>query len=112
MKYIFKIFILFFSFSINIFSQTDTTSVVDTLSSNDEIETLVNYNSSDSIIYDFNSRSMKLFGKSGVKQAEMSLKSEFIDIDWNTSSLLAKGIIDSTKPQTDSLKKDISVCQL
>lgn len=105
MKYIFKIFILFFSFSINIFSQTDTTSVVDTLSSNDEIETLVNYNSSDSIIYDFNSRSMKLFGKSGVKQAEMSLKSEFIDIDWNTSSLLAKGIIDSTKPQTDSLKK-------
>ena len=98
-----NIFAILF-FPIFILAQSSTLQKIDSLESGDEIDTLIVYSATDSIEYSFKKKSMLLFGKSAVSQGALNLKSEIIQIDWETNSLLAKGKIDSTKIQSDSLK--------
>jgi lipopolysaccharide assembly outer membrane protein LptD (OstA) len=77
--------------------------------SSSRIDSVVNYAAEDSIVFTFNDKEMKLFGKSDVKHKDISLKSERIDVNWNTNQLEAYGVLDSTKAnRTDSLKERYS----
>ncbi len=117
-KIIFKAFVtlwLFFSFSYTQTQDTlriksDTTAAGrDTTAKANRIDSLVAYTANDSIVFTFDDKQMKLFGKSDVKHKDLSLKSERIDVNWNTNELEAYGVLDSTKAsKTDSLKQRYS----
>ncbi len=61
----------------------------------DGIKTSVKYASEDSIIFDAEKQTMKLFGKSKIDYGEMSLKAEQIDINWLNNNVEAHGVADS-----------------
>ncbi len=70
------------------------------------IDSVVTYASADSIVFTFTDKQMHLFGKGDVRYKDLSLKSERINVNWNTNNLEAVGVLDTTKLwQTDSLKK-------
>lgn len=76
----------------------DTISVRDTLEiapRQSSIDTIITYSSTDSIIYSIANRKMMLYGTSNIKYKLMELKSERIDINWDTALLNAQGIIDT-----------------
>lgn len=105
--------LVFFSFSHAQSTDTlsipsDTTSIrQDTIrQTTGGIDSVVNYTASDSIIFTFDDKKMKMFGKSDVKHKELSLKSEIIEVNWNTNDISAYGVLDSAKARTtDSLKQ-------
>ncbi len=69
------------------------------------IDSVVTYTADDSIVFTFENKQMKIFGKGNVRFKDLSLKSERIDVNWNTNELESFGILDSIKAQrTDSLK--------
>ncbi len=69
------------------------------------IDAVVTYTAIDSIIFTFGNKQMKMFGKGDVKFKDLSLKSERIDVNWNTSELASYGVLDSVKAKvSDSLK--------
>ena len=69
------------------------------------IDSVVTYTAQDSIIFTFDDKNMTMFGKSDVRHKEMSLKSEIIQVNWNTNDIEAYGVIDTAKAKTtDSLK--------
>jgi hypothetical protein len=84
----------------SVFVQNDTTRIdststkSDTSSSAGGIESVISYSSNDSIVYTFSTKTMSLYTKAEIKYQQMELKSERIDIDWNTSTLMAQGVID------------------
>lgn len=99
------ILILTLFFYLNNYSQIQnqpvTESKADTLKlepqpSQSGVDTVIYYTSEDSIVYSITDKRMMLFGNSNIKYKLMELKSERIEIDWNTSILKATGIIDST----------------
>jgi lipopolysaccharide assembly outer membrane protein LptD (OstA) len=70
------------------------------------IDSVVNYTANDSIVFVFDSKNMKLFGKSDVKYKDLALTSEIIEVNWNTNDIQAYGVLDTAKAQkTDSLKQ-------
>ena len=60
------------------------------------IDSVVIYSAADSIVYSLSSKTMFLYGKGNIKYKELGLKSEQIDINWNTSTLNAQGVPDSS----------------
>jgi lipopolysaccharide assembly outer membrane protein LptD (OstA) len=106
------VFVLFLTQSV---AQTADTSVVsaDTTALRTEspqqtsggIDSVVVYTAQDSIIFTFDDKNMTMFGKSDVRHKEMSLKSEIIQVNWNTNDIEAYGVLDTAKAKTtDSLK--------
>ncbi len=73
---------------------------IDTTSRSD-VDTVVSYSATDSIAFSPVTRFMKMYGKGNIEYRETKLKAERVDINWNTSTLVAYGIKDST----DSTKK-------
>ena len=109
MKYIITYFV--FLFPILIFGQTknnsttiinesDTSQTIskqlDTLKSDSEIETTINYNAKDSIYYDLKTQIIKLYGNSSIDYGNINLKAHKIMIDWNAQTLDANFMRDST----------------
>ena len=109
MKYIITYFV--FLFPILIFGQTknnsttiinesDTSQTIskqlDSLKSDSEIETTINYNAKDSIYYDLKTQIIKLYGNSSIDYGNINLKAHKIMIDWNAQTLDANFMRDST----------------
>ena len=61
------------------------------------IDTVVVYSARDSIIYSIRTRFMNLYGKSETAYRTMGLRSERVDVNWDTSVLQAKGVQDTVK---------------
>jgi hypothetical protein len=59
------------------------------------IDTLVNYSSRDSIVYDLSSKTMSLYANGEISYKDMKLRSERIDINWNNSEMSAVGVKDT-----------------
>jgi len=109
LKYIITYFV--FLFPILIFGQTknnsttiinesDTSQTIskqlDSLKSDSEIETTINYNAKDSIYYDLKTQIIKLYGNSSIDYGNINLKAHKIMIDWNAQTLDANFMRDST----------------
>ncbi|MBP9212654.1 MAG: hypothetical protein KBF97_07605, partial [Bacteroidetes bacterium] len=76
------------------------------LAADDGIDSVVTYTAQDSIVFTFQSKGMKIYGKGDIRFKDLSLKSERIDVNWNTNELESYGVLDSVKAQqTDSLKQ-------
>ena len=60
------------------------------------VDTVVTYTAKDSITYSMSSRLMNLYGKSELKYRAMGLKAERVDVNWNTATLGATGIPDTS----------------
>ncbi len=60
------------------------------------VDTTIFYSSEDSIVYSISHKKMLLYGKSNIKYKLMELKSERIEVDWNTAILKATGIADTS----------------
>ena len=81
----------------------------DSLKKSDGIDSVVTYTANDSIVFTFATKQMKIFGKGDVRFKDLSLKSERIDVNWNTNELESFGVLDSAKARkTDSLKQRYS----
>lgn len=59
------------------------------------IDSIVVYSASDSIVYSLATKTMHLHGNGDIKYKEFGLKAEQIDINWNTSTLNAQGVVDT-----------------
>jgi lipopolysaccharide transport LptD-like protein len=62
------------------------------------VDTLVTYSSTDSIVYDFSTKKMSLFQKGQIRYRDLQLTSDRIDINWNTSTMQARGVRDTADP--------------
>jgi lipopolysaccharide assembly outer membrane protein LptD (OstA) len=60
------------------------------------IDSTVAYSAEDSVVYSLSSRTMFLHGKGNIRYKAFSIKAEEIDINWNTATLNARGVPDST----------------
>lgn len=60
------------------------------------IKTAVTYTSEDSIVFDAETQTMKLYKDSKIDYGDMSLKAEQIDINWLNNNVEARGVPDST----------------
>lgn len=60
------------------------------------VDTVVVYSASDSIIYSMRTRYMNLYGKSDLKYRTIGLKAERVDVNWNTATLTAQGVRDTS----------------
>jgi hypothetical protein len=60
------------------------------------IDTLVTYSSTDSIVYEFSTKTMSLFQKGQIKYRDLQLTADRIDIDWSRSVMNARGIPDTS----------------
>jgi hypothetical protein len=65
-----------------------------------DIETTINYNAKDSIIFDAINRIVYLYGGAYIVYGDIKLEAARITIDWNSSTLAAVGV-------TDSLGKEV-----
>ncbi len=85
---------------------TDSTlSKVDSIQTDGGIDSVVTYSANDSIIFTFDNKQMKMFGKGDVRFKDLSLQSERIDVNWKTNELESFGVLDSNKAKvSDSLK--------
>ncbi len=68
----------------------------DTVTAGSGIDTVISYTSTDSIIYSIKNRKMMLYGSGNIKYRLMELKSERININWDTAILDATGIVDTS----------------
>ncbi len=76
----------------------------DSVKSAADVDTVVNYSCTDSILYSFSTKVMSLYSKGEIKQKAMELRAERIDVNWNTSVMTAHGIPDTS----DTTKKKIT----
>jgi len=76
----------------------DTTALPDTMriKSPSGIDSVVTYSATDSIVYALSRKTMYLYGNSSIKYKSMGLKAELVDINWNTSTLTARGVVDTS----------------
>jgi len=105
LKYIITYFVFLFPIlifgqtknnSTNIINESDTISKqLDSLKSDSEIETTINYNAKDSIYYDLKTQIIKLYGNSSIDYGNINLKAHEIIIDWNAQTLDANFMRDS-----------------
>ena len=71
--------------------------VRDSIASNKSgIDTVVTYVAKDSIVYSLNTRFMNLYGKSELKYRTIGLKAERVDVNWDSATLNAAGIPDTS----------------
>ena len=86
--------------STTIINESDTSQTIskqlDSLKSDSEIETTINYNAKDSIYYDLKTQIIKLYGNSSIDYGNINLKAHKIMIDWNAQTLDANFMRDST----------------
>ncbi len=68
------------------------------------VDTVVTYLAKDSITYSMITRLMNLYGKSELRYRTMGLKAERVGVNWNTATLSAQGIPDTS---TKKIKKTI-----
>ena len=68
----------------------------DTSGSTTGIDTIITYSSADSIVYDLSTKTMTLFSKGKISYQDLQLRADHIDIDWNLSTMVARGVPDST----------------
>jgi lipopolysaccharide assembly outer membrane protein LptD (OstA) len=69
----------------------------DTVVSNKSgVDTVVTYLAKDSIVYSLNTRFMNLYGKSELKYRTIGLKAERVDVNWDSATLSAVGIPDTS----------------
>src|SRR5438093_314453 len=59
------------------------------------VDSVVAYSAADSVVYSLRTKTMYLYGKGDLKYKALGLKSENIDINWNTSILNAVGVRDT-----------------
>jgi len=108
LKYIITYFVFLFPIltfgqtknnSTTIINESDTSQTIskqlDTLKSDSEIETTINYNAKDSIYYDLKTQIIKLYGNSSIDYGNINLKAHEIIIDWNAQTLDANFMRDS-----------------
>jgi hypothetical protein len=60
------------------------------------IDTVINYSAKDSIVYSMRTRFMDLYGKSELQYQTLGLKAEQTNVNWNTMTLSATGVPDSS----------------
>jgi len=109
LKYIITYFVFLFPIltfgqtknnSTTIINESDTSQTIskqlDSLKSDSEIETTINYNAKDSIYYDLKTQIIKLYGNSSIDYGNINLKAHKIMIDWNAQTLDANFMRDST----------------
>jgi lipopolysaccharide assembly outer membrane protein LptD (OstA) len=80
-------------------SRRDTAAVRDTLRGRESpsgVDSIITYTASDSVVYNIDGRTMFLYGKGDIKYKELGLKAERIDVNWTTSTLRARGIVDTS----------------
>jgi lipopolysaccharide assembly outer membrane protein LptD (OstA) len=89
----------------SLFSQVpDSTKSIPTVQSGDTtkvrtgsgVDTVVNYSARDSIVYSMRTRFMDLYGKTDLQYQTLSLKAEQTSVNWNTMTLTAHGIPDTS----------------
>ncbi|HVN48256.1 MAG TPA: putative LPS assembly protein LptD [Bacteroidota bacterium] len=61
------------------------------------VDTLVNYSAKDSIIYSLRTRYMDLYGNSETQYQLLDLKAERINVNWDSGTLAAHGVPDTSK---------------
>ncbi|MBK6352264.1 MAG: LPS-assembly protein LptD [Saprospiraceae bacterium] len=66
----------------------------------DSIEVPVDYQSKDSIIFDYNNKWIHLYGDASVKYQTMTLRADYIRIDMNSSIAYAEPLMDSLGQKT------------
>ena len=64
--------------------------------SKDTLDAPVEYNATDSMIYDIADQKIHLFGNAIVNYTTITLKASYIVFDWNTNVVTAEGLPDST----------------
>ena len=62
-----------------------------------DVDTVITYLARDSITYSMRTRYMNLYGKGEVRYRTIGLKAERIDVNWDTATLNAQGIPDTSK---------------
>ncbi len=67
---------------------------------NSSIDTVVTYTAKDSISYSVRSRFMNMYGKCETQFRTVGLKAERVDLNWDTSTLVAYGVPDTTRRDT------------
>src|SRR3989304_2064602 len=82
-------------FSVSLSFSQAITSPDTTKGSSKGVDTVVVYSAADSIVYSLSERTMTLHGKGHVKYKAIELKSDRIDMNWDTSILKARGVPDS-----------------
>jgi lipopolysaccharide assembly outer membrane protein LptD (OstA) len=60
------------------------------------IDSVVTYSATDSVVYSLARKTMYLYGKGNIRYKELGLKSELIDINWDSATLHAEGVADSS----------------
>lgn len=60
------------------------------------VDTVVVYQAADSIVYSMASRTMFLYGDASLSYRDLGLEAAEVDINWNTATLHARGVADST----------------
>ncbi len=60
------------------------------------VDTVVNYSATDSIVYNIQTKFMHLYGKTDLQYQTLGLKAERTTVNWNTMTLTAQGVQDST----------------
>ena len=65
-----------------------------------DIDTTIKYSARDSIVSEVASKVMHLYGNASLEYGTMTLKADYIRIDWETNTLTAEGSVDSTGQAT------------
>ena len=68
----------------------------DTLIAPGVLKTMVNYNAVDSMIVNVNENKAYLYNEAHIDYGEVSLNAGYIELDWQTNEVFAKGVPDST----------------
>jgi hypothetical protein len=85
--------------SLAVQSRRDSSGTRDTLRTREStsgVDSIITYTASDSVVYGIDARTMFLYGKGDIKYKELGLKAERIDVNWTTSTLRARGVIDTS----------------
>jgi hypothetical protein len=78
------------------FSRSQTVTSPDTAKGSSKgVDTVVVYSAADSIVYSLSERVMTLYGNGDIKYKTIELKSDRIDMNWDTSILNARGVPDT-----------------
>ena len=62
----------------------------------DELKSKVNYTADDSIKFDIRNEKVYLYGNAVIKYEDLELKAAYVEIDWSTRNVIAKGVPDSS----------------
>lgn len=71
------------------------------------VDTVVVYSASDSISYSLLTRFMRMYGKSDIEYRDLQLKAERVDVNWDTATLVAEGVLDSATAEPPSPEEEV-----